>query len=98
MFSKLNTDAGFQQNGNTGLGMVIHDPTGAVVGSKVIKGLAHMEVELAEATTIREGLVFALSLNCKKLLVESDSLSVINKINKVSLDLSYLGLIIEDIQ
>ena len=30
--------------------------------------------------------------------MESDSLSVINKINNESLDLSYLGLIIEDIQ
>ena len=100
MFSKLNTGASysFQQNGNTGLGMVIRDPTGVVVGSKVIKGLSHMEVERAEAIAIREGLIFALSLNFKKLLVESDSLSIINKINKDSLDLSYLGLIIKEIQ
>ena len=84
MFSKLNSDAGFQQNGNTGLGMVIRDPTGVVVSSKVIKGLEHMEVELAEATAIQEGLDFTLSWNCRRLLVESDSLSVINKINNNS--------------
>ena len=48
MMFKLNTDASFHSDGSLGLGMVIRDCGGKVLGAKIIKGLDKVDVEVAE--------------------------------------------------
>ena len=70
---KLNTNAGFNNEGKVGLGLVIHDSASRVVGFKIIKGLVCSDVDIAEVMVIREGILFAQSLHCSSIIVESDS-------------------------
>ena len=66
---KLNTDAGFNNEGKVGLGLVIHDSVSRVVGFKIIKGLVCLDVNIIEAMAIREGILFAQSLHCSSIIV-----------------------------
>ena len=57
-----------------------------------------MAMDVAESITIHKGLSFTLSFDYLQFLVESDSLSVVSKINNSDHDLSDLGLVVADIK
>ena len=78
--------------------MVIRDSSSKVIGSKVIKGLPLVKVEIAEAIVVREGLQFTTSLGGHNLILESDNKRVRDNIRSPAQDFSSLGLIVDDIR
>ncbi|KAJ4956387.1 hypothetical protein NE237_013170 [Protea cynaroides] len=97
-FYILNTDAvllGYTQS--SGIGYIIRGSQGASVMAVSIP-LVFNSVEVGEGLAIRAGLLAALNAGLSKLLVKSESLSVINLINrKTSGSDSFVTYIVEDI-
>ncbi|KAL5745592.1 hypothetical protein ACOSP7_026738 [Xanthoceras sorbifolium] len=79
LFFKLNVDTSVDKVGRRiGAGAVVRDSAGSVVlaASQVFAG--GFNAEEAEAKALKEGLLLALDSGCLPLLVESDSVNVVN--------------------
>ena len=95
---KLNTDAAVvNEGGVTGLGGVIRDTEGEVLGafSKRVQGC--LDVQTAECLAIRAGLIFAMESGLRVAEVESDALNVVRAIQSSS-NLSTDEPVLEDIR
>ncbi|XP_050238019.1 uncharacterized protein LOC126687502 [Mercurialis annua] len=75
---------------------VIRNSEGRVIksGVRVLQGVT--DVELVEAMAVEFGLKLAVDVCCSELIVESDSLGVINKIHNLHSAIDHTQLIIED--
>ncbi|TXG72274.1 hypothetical protein EZV62_000853 [Acer yangbiense] len=95
---KVNTDAAIRVDSNlVGLGMVIRDFEGCVVGSSTQCLAANFSPLVAEATALYKGIVFALEAGLTPLIAESDSKMVVDLIHSGSSPMSDVGIIISDI-
>lgn len=78
---KLNTDAAINTElGVVGLGGVIRDEYGNVLGAFAKRYMGRVDAHLAESLAIRAGLVFALESGLRVKELESDALNVIQAI------------------
>ncbi|KAL6544962.1 hypothetical protein OROMI_023824 [Orobanche minor] len=96
-FFKINSDASIPSNGGSGVGAVIRGSMGEVVSSICKYYSEKMEVDFAEALGIWEGINMAASMGLSKVIIETDSASVFHKLKKNGSDLSYLGVLVQDI-
>lgn len=94
---KINTDASVGKSGFVGIGFLIRDHYGKVIGAGIDRIMGNVGVECAEALAIRGGLKFALELSIDRLVIESDSKRVIDALHDtVTSRSSYLSDIVED--
>ncbi|KAL5798041.1 hypothetical protein ACOSQ2_002861 [Xanthoceras sorbifolium] len=95
---KLNVDASLKAADNlVGLGAVVRDYQGLFMAGLSRKLVGSVSIEVAEAAAILNGLHLALQSGFSRLLVESDSSTVINYILRHDPPRSEVGLIISDI-
>ena len=94
---KLNVDAGRCGNGWS-FGIIFRDHGGDPICAAVSKDSIDLGVEYAEAEAIKRRLKLDLQKCFRDVVVESDCLKVINVINKHSPLLSYLELLLHEIE
>lgn len=80
-WTKLNTDGSIDRE-NAGFGGLLRDYRGDPICAFVSKAPSRDDIFLVELWAIWRGLVLALGLGIKVIWVESDSMSVVNTINK----------------
>jgi ribonuclease HI len=95
----INVDATlFKSSNRMGVGIVIRSHNGECLAacSELINEVT--SPELAEALAIRRALALAREEGFDKIMVASDCLSVVHRINNSTQDRSFLGVVIEDIK
>jgi hypothetical protein len=99
----INVDAAIFEDSNwmgldLGLGLVIRNHKGDFIVA-IRQGIEKItNSELAEMLAFRRAVHFATQLSYNQVIVVSDCLSLINKLNAPSRDRSHTGIIIEDIK
>jgi hypothetical protein len=74
---KLNTDASHQSDGSGGAGAVLRNHKGEVLGGMFCP-LSNVQYPAsAEALALLKGLNFLKSIDCNRVLIESDSLELV---------------------
>ncbi|XP_055961043.1 uncharacterized protein LOC130015280 [Mercurialis annua] len=94
---KVNTDAAVSTERKRSVaGAVCRDSSGRVIkgGVCVLNGV--VDSELAEALAVQFGMKLASEVECSELLVESDSLGVIQRLHNPLNAIDHIQLIIED--
>ena len=95
---KLNFDAAvFIDLECSGMGVIIRNEKGEVMGAKSTKGPRVMSLE-AEALACRDAIEFAVDIGLFDIVIEGYCVQVINAIKDCKVNLSRLGHVIEDIQ
>ncbi|KAK2642703.1 hypothetical protein Ddye_024466 [Dipteronia dyeriana] len=95
VFYKLNTDAAFDVNSQrVGLGMIIRDHLGFVLGASAQTVVANFCPQIAEALAIFRGLTFVVESGLIPVVIESDALEVVNIINSSENVSPEIGLIV----
>lgn len=96
---KLNDDGAFSQDGSrAAIGAVIRDSSGAVIMSVAKRELATMKILEVEGIAILRGLQFSMHLGIHHLIIESDSLLVINELQKTEDSNAIFGNIIKEVK
>lgn len=96
---KLNADAACDTKaGRAGIGFVIRDEVGGLVGAGSIPILGNPSVLAVEGLAVFHGMQFCLSEGLKRIEVESDVVNVINALNQNEVNLSMEGCIFDDIK
>ncbi|XP_039044674.1 uncharacterized protein LOC120184223 [Hibiscus syriacus] len=91
-FVKVNVDGAFSsQQRLATVGVIARDSTGLPLRGMTISSLSCVEVGLGKIHAFVAGLKFACENQWKKVVFESDSSLVVNKLNCVTEDLSTLG-------
>ncbi|XP_023893347.1 uncharacterized protein LOC112005329 [Quercus suber] len=96
-FHKINVDGAMDEGvGCSGIGVIIRDSSGAVIGalSKVLP--VSLNAEVTEAFALLNGVLFALELQISQAIFESDALSIILALSSHESG-GELGHILEDI-
>lgn len=94
---KLNFDAAFWDSEHKSSSrMVMRDSGGQVLDTNVVLNDNIPSSFAAEALACAQSLQWVLALGYKDLIVKGDSLTVINKINRVQEDKSLIGAYIRD--
>ena len=97
-FYKANFDAAFFENSNTaGIGVVIRDCNGNIIGALSQKIVLPQSIEHAEALAASRAVTFARELSLFKVIFEVDCLRIINAINTKEPCQTLFGHIIEEI-
>jgi len=91
---KCNVDAAIFYDG-AGFGVVVRDHTGRFVAAHCARLGCGRDPYLAEAMAVREALSWLMANSFSNFILESDSLNFCFSFNYVSLDLSYVGLIVK---
>ena len=94
---KINSDASVKEGRGLGFGAVIRNSTGEFLVAKSSFSDSVHPSELAEAIAGRMGMELAFDMNCCQVILESDCLSLIQKLSSNSEDRSNLGLVVADI-
>ncbi|KAK2661981.1 hypothetical protein Ddye_000555 [Dipteronia dyeriana] len=95
---KINTDASIQTQSNCiGVGIVIHDRSGWVMGSSAQRIQACFTPQIAKAIAILRGVDFARDMGLLPDVVESDALGVVKHINDGTIISADVGLVLSDI-
>lgn len=96
---KINFDnAVFSKENISGIGVVVRDENGLVLGScskRLPQAYSAMEVEAMAAAT---ALVFANDIVVRRVILEGDSLAVINALREGEQPLSPTGLLLKDVR
>ncbi|GMI66655.1 hypothetical protein like AT4G29090 [Hibiscus trionum] len=79
-------------------GFVLRNNQGKVLGSGIKNQRNFVSVFLSEATALKEGVKFALNLGFENLIVESDSRTLIEKLEVNNADASEIRTVIVDIK
>lgn len=96
---KLNVDAAWSSDpSTTGMGAILRDWTGQLIGASARFVDLDFSPPLAEILAIWEGLKFAVALNLSHLIVESDCLQAINLLNSDGEGLCAADCWLEDIK
>lgn len=96
-FYKLNVDAAGPIEGDKwGIGVVVRDYEGVVVGASSWQVVSLPDSEVAEALAMQKGLEFAKDMSFLNLIVESDALNVVSALNAHQQSSNYVGSIIRD--
>ncbi|GMJ05563.1 hypothetical protein HRI_004225500 [Hibiscus trionum] len=94
---KVNVDTAFNSDSSLAVsGVVVRDSEGLVLGSCIRLRDGLTTAFAAEAQAVIDGLKFVSDLGCMQVLLESDSRSVIGRINSSGEDLFVLRPFIED--
>ena len=81
-FYKLNVDApGPIEDDKWGIGVVVRDNEGVVVGASSWQVFSLPDSEVAEALAMRKGVEFAKDMSFLNLIVESDASNVVLALN-----------------
>ncbi|KAK2664867.1 hypothetical protein Ddye_003441 [Dipteronia dyeriana] len=95
---KINTDAALDMENNiVGIGAVIRNRQGEVMGSAVQRSEATYSHSLAKAIALLRGIEFAFDLGTLPAVVESDAKGVVELINSSRKNYSEIGLVCLDI-
>ncbi|KAG8503159.1 hypothetical protein CXB51_000961 [Gossypium anomalum] len=89
-FIKINVDAAVSK-GNVGYGAIARDADGFVLTWCYGFATKDIEAALAELEMLTMGLNLASKLNASKIIIESDSAILINKVKKRDHDVTILG-------
>jgi ribonuclease HI len=95
----INVDAAlFKPSNRMGVGVVIRNHNGVCLAacSELLSEVT--SPELAEALAIRRALAFVREEGFDKIMLASDCLSVVRRINNSTLDRSFLGVVVQDIK
>ena len=96
---KLNFDAVvFIDLGWSGMGVIIHNKKGEVMGAMSTKGSRVTDSLEAEALAYHNALKFAMDIGFSDIFIEGDCVQVINAIEASKANLPRLGHAVEDIQ
>ncbi|GMI84947.1 hypothetical protein HRI_002164000 [Hibiscus trionum] len=96
---KANFDAAYCVQSKVSVsGVICRDNAGLIMRACTIKHQHVANVFLAEALACRDAVNFAKDLGLTRAIFEGDSLTIINKLNSSSADLSPLRVVIEDIK
>ncbi|KAL8133670.1 hypothetical protein AgCh_008927 [Apium graveolens] len=94
---KVNTDAAlFEHTNSYSFAMVARDHSGSMLGALSSCRQGSINPELAEAIGIREALSWVKSKDWPTVIIESDCLGAIQAIRCSSVNLSYLGRVIDE--
>ncbi|KAF7807429.1 uncharacterized protein G2W53_039590 [Senna tora] len=94
---KVNVDACKSSAVATGVGVVIRNFQGRVLGALARRATPCASVELLEATTILAGMEFARDLRCPSVVVEGDAQFEFKLLNGQSSSLSWLSTVVDSI-
>ncbi|XP_050278447.1 uncharacterized protein LOC126720005 [Quercus robur] len=98
-FCKINfDDAVFQDQKMAGIGVVIRNPNGHVIGALSDRIFLPATVDEVEALACRKAISFALDLGVENVVLEGDSKTIIQALNSDSSCASSYGHIIDDIR
>ncbi|KAK6138829.1 hypothetical protein DH2020_027428 [Rehmannia glutinosa] len=97
-WTKINTDASIMWGQGTSLGAIIRDREGKRLNSVTMFLSQEIEVDVAEALVCKVGLLLAHSMGIQKIILETDSAIIFNKMKSTKPDFSYLGRIVEEIK
>jgi ribonuclease HI len=96
---QINVDAAiFKTSKRTGVGVVIRNHRGICLAACSELLLEVATPELAEALAARRALSFASEEGFDQVVLASDCLSMVQRIKSTTMDRSYLGVVIQDIQ
>ncbi|XP_042939466.1 uncharacterized protein LOC122274496 [Carya illinoinensis] len=94
---KLNWDAAINQPLNqVGIGAIIRDCSGQVLGTMLARRELNLSPFTAEAYVVMMAVIFCKEAGFQSVLFEGDSLKVVEGMQKTAKDWSQGGLIIED--
>lgn len=94
---KVNIDAAiFEKSRSYCVSMVAHDHRGELVTATSSCRKGHIAPELAEAIRIKEVLSWVKNMIIESAIVETDYLSVVQSIRCFSVNLSYLGRVVDE--
>ncbi|KAF7822031.1 putative ribonuclease H-like domain, reverse transcriptase zinc-binding domain-containing protein [Senna tora] len=94
---KINVDASCRSNGEQQIGCVMRNDDGRCLMAMSKKVETGATIEYVEALAVLEGMKQAQLMCCNRIIIESDAQRVVNLLNKGNTDVSYLGLVNEDI-
>ncbi|KAF7821986.1 putative ribonuclease H-like domain, reverse transcriptase zinc-binding domain-containing protein [Senna tora] len=94
---KINVDASCRSNGEQQIGCVMRNDDGRCLMAMSKKVKTGATIEYVEALAVLEGMKQAQLMCCNRIIIESDAQRVVNLLNKGNIDISYLGLVIEEI-
>ena len=98
-FCKINFDGAlFQDQKMAGIGVVIRNPNGHVIGALSDRIFLPAIVDEVEALACRKAISFALDLGVENVILEGDSMTIIQALNSDSSCASSYGHIIDDIR
>ncbi|MCH94630.1 ribonuclease H protein, partial [Trifolium medium] len=80
-FLKLNVDAHLSDDGHWGLGMVLRRDDGRCVGAATKVYHGSNDAAMAEATGLREALLWVKSQKMEKVIIEMDAESIVKAVN-----------------
>ncbi|PRQ37402.1 putative ribonuclease H-like domain, reverse transcriptase zinc-binding domain-containing protein [Rosa chinensis] len=96
---KLNFDGACEANGgNSGLGAVIRNELGELVGALAVPFAATLKPSAVEALALQEGLRYSRLLGIRNLEVEGDALCIINSLSQTENDLTEIGAVLEGVR
>ncbi|XP_074267316.1 uncharacterized protein LOC141590642 [Silene latifolia] len=96
--SKVNTDAGVMEGVGVGLGVVSRNSEGVVEWACVVQREICTEVAMAEAEAVLLGLKEARRMGTRRVIVESDSLEVVEDLTKKRCGRSELFVLYNEIR
>ena len=95
---KLNFDgACFDEGAASGYGAVIRNEKGEVMAALAVKGGVVWDSEEVEVLACRKALEFAIDAGFMEIILEGDSVVLMQTVSQAQPNLSRLGLIYEDI-
>ncbi|KAF7829689.1 putative ribonuclease H-like domain, reverse transcriptase zinc-binding domain-containing protein [Senna tora] len=95
---KVNVDASKKSDNATGLGCVIRNHQGRVLGAVAKRAQPCATVEQLEASAVLLGLEFARGFGCEAVMLEGDACGVIKQLNSQSELISLVGTIVDNIK
>ncbi|KAK9269896.1 hypothetical protein L1049_025469 [Liquidambar formosana] len=98
--SRLLTDYtnALQDVTSVGIGVIVRDSAGRVIATAVKNIDGEFPSNVVEALGVHFAVQFVRDLGLQSVMVEGDNLEIINAINSQEINLSALGLILEDVQ
>ena len=95
---KANFDeALFKSSNSTGLGVIIRDTNGVVIGALSTRVPLPQSVAMVEALACRRAVQFAIEIGLHEVIFEGDAAVVINAISKGLANQSLYGHIVDDV-
>ena len=96
-FIKINFDGALNKDSRlSGFGAVARDSEGQVLGALAGKEWYVAMPEVAEGLAVRRALIWAREMGFSRIIVEGDSLSLINKLKGTGMDFSPIGHLVDD--